>query len=95
MTPQNMWAVLDVVMELNIPFVGALLYHRRPIELKRYWHQILSHASPFAAIPDDVKEKVKAYGKGFLASWTPQQLVLDHPVRLSVPPSNPVLTQGF
>ncbi|KAM5530922.1 hypothetical protein V8D89_015412 [Ganoderma adspersum] len=58
--PQNMWALLDVVMELNIPF-------------------ILGHASPFASIPEDVKEKVKTYGKGFLAPWTPQQLILDHP----------------
>ena len=42
--------------------------------------QILSHASPFAVIPDEVREKVKAYGKGVLSAWTPQQLILDHPV---------------
>ena len=41
--------------------------------------QILSHASPFAVIPDEVKEKVKVYGKGLLSSWSPQQLILDHP----------------
>ncbi|KAM5530918.1 hypothetical protein V8D89_015408 [Ganoderma adspersum] len=59
--PESVWAVLDVIMELNIPF-------------------ILSHASPFAAnIPDDIQQKVKAYGKGFLSPWTPQQLILDHP----------------
>ncbi|TBU44934.1 UDP-Glycosyltransferase/glycogen phosphorylase [Dichomitus squalens] len=59
--PENVWAVLDVVMELNIPF-------------------IMSHASPFAGpIPDEIKEKVKAYGKGILSPWTPQQLILDHP----------------
>nr|VWP02307.1 Trihydroxynaphthalene reductase (EC (T3HN reductase) [Ganoderma boninense] len=60
--PDSVWAVLDVIMELKIPF-------------------ILSHASPFAAkIPDEIQEKVKAYGKGFLSPWTPQQLILDHPV---------------
>ncbi|RPD63794.1 UDP-Glycosyltransferase/glycogen phosphorylase [Lentinus tigrinus ALCF2SS1-6] len=59
-TPEKLWAFLDVVMELNIPF-------------------ILSHASPFAIITDEVREKVKAYGKGILSAWTPQQLILDHP----------------
>ena len=44
--------------------------------------QILSHASPFAVIPDEIKEKVKAYGKGVLSAWTPQQLILDHPVSI-------------
>ncbi|KAI1796353.1 UDP-Glycosyltransferase/glycogen phosphorylase [Ganoderma leucocontextum] len=59
--PDSIWAVLEVIMELNIPF-------------------ILSHASPFAAkIPDEITEKVKAYGKGVLSPWTPQQLILDHP----------------
>ncbi len=42
--------------------------------------QILSHASPFASIPNEIREKVKAYGKGVLSPWTPQQLILDHPV---------------
>ncbi|KAI0371038.1 UDP-Glycosyltransferase/glycogen phosphorylase [Pilatotrama ljubarskyi] len=59
-TPEKMWAVLDVVMELDIPF-------------------ILSHASPLAVVPDDVRAKVKAYGKGVISAWTPQQLILDHP----------------
>ena len=30
-------------------------------------------------MPDQVKEKVAAYGKGLLSPWTPQQLILDHP----------------
>ncbi|TBU37221.1 UDP-Glycosyltransferase/glycogen phosphorylase [Dichomitus squalens] len=58
--PENVWAVLDVLMELNIPF-------------------ILSIASPFAKVPEEIKTKVKAYGKGVISSWTPQQLILDHP----------------
>ncbi|KAI0745368.1 UDP-Glycosyltransferase/glycogen phosphorylase [Earliella scabrosa] len=40
---------------------------------------ILSHASPLAAIPDEIKEKVATYGKGIMSPWTPQQLILDHP----------------
>ncbi|KAI0745365.1 UDP-Glycosyltransferase/glycogen phosphorylase [Earliella scabrosa] len=59
-TPEKVWAFLDVLMELKLPF-------------------ILSHASPMAAIPDEVKEKVKVYGKAILSPWTPQQLILDHP----------------
>ncbi|KAI9066601.1 glycosyltransferase family 1 protein [Trametes sanguinea] len=61
MSPQILWAFLDVVMELNIPF-------------------ILSHASPLATIPDTVFDKVKQYGKGFMSSWVPQQLILNHSV---------------
>ncbi|KAI0779720.1 UDP-Glycosyltransferase/glycogen phosphorylase [Fomes fomentarius] len=58
--PGNLWAVLDVLIERNHPF-------------------ILSHAAPFARIPDKIRKKVKAYGKGVLSPWTPQQLILDHP----------------
>ncbi|PIL25702.1 hypothetical protein GSI_11452 [Ganoderma sinense ZZ0214-1] len=57
--PDTLWAVLDVVMERDIPF-------------------ILSHGSSRAVIPDYVKAKVKAYGRGLLTAWTPQQLILDH-----------------
>ena len=40
----------------------------------------MSHASPFTGpIPEEIKEKVKNYGKGLLSPWTPQQLILDHP----------------
>ncbi|KAH9925916.1 UDP-Glycosyltransferase/glycogen phosphorylase [Epithele typhae] len=56
----KLWAFLDVVMELNIPF-------------------IMSAASPLAVVPDEVNEKVKTYGKGVISTWTPQQMILDHP----------------
>ncbi|KAL7281193.1 hypothetical protein ACG7TL_004501 [Trametes sanguinea] len=60
-SPEKLWAFLDVVMELDIPF-------------------ILSHASPFAGVlPDDIVNKVKAYGKGLLSQWSPQQTILEHP----------------
>lgn len=34
-----------------------------------------------AVVPDEIKEKVKAYGKGLLSPWSPQQTILEHPVR--------------
>ncbi|KAI0743896.1 UDP-Glycosyltransferase/glycogen phosphorylase [Daedaleopsis nitida] len=60
-SPEKLWAFLDVLMGLSLPF-------------------ILSHASPFALIPDEIKDKVQVYGNGLLSSWTPQQHILDHPV---------------
>ncbi|KAH9925919.1 UDP-Glycosyltransferase/glycogen phosphorylase [Epithele typhae] len=60
-TPEKLWAFLEVVVELNIPF-------------------IMSAASPFCVVPEEVKEKVKSYGKGLISTWTPQQMILDHPV---------------
>ncbi|KAH9914496.1 UDP-Glycosyltransferase/glycogen phosphorylase [Epithele typhae] len=59
-SPEKVWAFLDVLMEMDIPF-------------------IMSHASPMAVVPDEVKAKVKEYGKGILSPWTPQQTVLSHP----------------
>ncbi|KAI0633619.1 UDP-Glycosyltransferase/glycogen phosphorylase [Trametes polyzona] len=40
---------------------------------------ILSHASPMAVVPEDIKQKVEAYGKGVLSAWSPQQTILEHP----------------
>ncbi|CAL1707824.1 unnamed protein product [Somion occarium] len=40
---------------------------------------ILSHASPFAQVPDEVAAKVKTYEQGILSKWTPQQTILAHP----------------
>ncbi|THG95648.1 hypothetical protein EW026_g6040 [Hermanssonia centrifuga] len=40
---------------------------------------ILSHGSPFAKIPDPIKEKIKASGLGLLSPWSPQQTILAHP----------------
>ncbi|KAH9925921.1 UDP-Glycosyltransferase/glycogen phosphorylase [Epithele typhae] len=59
-TSEKLWAFLDVVMELDIPF-------------------LMSRASPRCVVPEEVKEKVKAYGKGLISAWIPQQMVLDHP----------------
>ncbi len=48
----------------------------------QYLDQIFSHASPFAGVlPDAITAKVKAYGKGLLSPWSPQQSILNHPVR--------------
>ncbi|KAI0075145.1 UDP-Glycosyltransferase/glycogen phosphorylase [Panus rudis PR-1116 ss-1] len=40
---------------------------------------IMSVASPLASVPDEVREKVKAYGKGLISPWSPQQAILSHP----------------
>lgn len=66
-------------MELDIPFVGASSLTTYPIPLMHHHLQLLGHGSPFAVIPDEIKAKVAAYGKGMMSSWTPQQVVLDHP----------------
>ena len=36
-------------------------------------------------VPEEVKEKVIAYGKGMLSPWVPQQLILEHGVRRPFP----------
>lgn len=44
--------------------------------------QIMSHASsPGNDIPSDAKAEIDAYTKGLLSPWTPQQTILEHPVR--------------
>lgn len=44
----------------------------------------MSHASsPGNDIPTDAKAKIDAYPKGLLSPWTPQQTILEHPVRFS------------
>jgi len=58
--PEKIWAVVDVIVELKLPF-------------------ILSHASPWAIIPEDKVQKVKDYGNGMMMAWAPQQLILSHP----------------
>ncbi|KAI0695963.1 UDP-Glycosyltransferase/glycogen phosphorylase [Cerioporus squamosus] len=40
---------------------------------------IMTHASSWANVPDTVKQKVQAYGRGILSPWAPQQLILSHP----------------
>ncbi|KAI0069828.1 UDP-Glycosyltransferase/glycogen phosphorylase [Panus rudis PR-1116 ss-1] len=57
--PEMAWAVVDVLIEKNLPF-------------------IMSIASPLASIPDEVRAKVKAYGKGLISPWSPQQAILSH-----------------
>ncbi|KAL5480863.1 hypothetical protein ACEPAI_9803 [Sanghuangporus weigelae] len=39
---------------------------------------ILSHASPFAVIPDEIKEKIKSCGFGYSSNWLPQISILNH-----------------
>ncbi|KAJ3554961.1 hypothetical protein NM688_g2831 [Phlebia brevispora] len=41
---------------------------------------IFSYASPFAQVPNDVREKVKKAGTGLFFPWSPQEYILSHPV---------------
>lgn len=49
----------------------------------------MSHASPYAVLPEDVTQKVVDYGLGFLCSWSPQQMVLGHEASASYLMSSP------
>ncbi|PPQ89308.1 hypothetical protein CVT25_000375 [Psilocybe cyanescens] len=40
---------------------------------------ILSYASPWAKISDDLAQKIKATGLGLISKWVPQQYILTHP----------------
>jgi hypothetical protein len=42
--------------------------------------QIMSHASPFAQVPEEFREKVCSSGIGMLVLWAPQDTILEHPV---------------
>ncbi|KAF9557508.1 UDP-Glycosyltransferase/glycogen phosphorylase [Agrocybe pediades] len=39
---------------------------------------ILSHASPFAKVSDELKERIKLSGIGITTTWCPQQYILGH-----------------
>ncbi|PPQ89303.1 hypothetical protein CVT25_000370 [Psilocybe cyanescens] len=42
---------------------------------------IVSYASPYAKISDDLLQRVNEAGSGLIAKWLPQLFVLSHPVR--------------
>ncbi|KAL5522564.1 hypothetical protein ACEPAG_8581 [Sanghuangporus baumii] len=52
--------------------LDVLIEHKIPF--------ILSHASPFAVIPDEIKEKIKSCGFGYSSNWLPQVSILNHKV---------------
>ncbi|KIJ46305.1 glycosyltransferase family 1 protein [Sphaerobolus stellatus SS14] len=41
---------------------------------------ILAHASPFAVVPETIRQRVKVFGFGILTTWAPQQMILGHKV---------------
>ncbi|KAJ3487391.1 hypothetical protein NLI96_g3558 [Meripilus lineatus] len=53
-------------------FVDVLIEKKIPF--------VMSHASPFASVPDSMKEKVEKSGLGILSKFTPQHSILAHPV---------------
>ena len=56
--------------------------HISRVEVEVECLQVMSHASPmpWAVMPEDMKNKIAAYGDGIVSNWVPQQQVLDHPV---------------
>jgi hypothetical protein len=71
--------MLNVFMEKNVPFVSILscLIVRQPLSTGL---QILSYASPFASIPDEISAEISRSGLGVVAQWSPQQVILSHSV---------------
>ncbi|PIL36220.1 hypothetical protein GSI_01881 [Ganoderma sinense ZZ0214-1] len=56
---------------------------------------IISHLSPFAVIPDDLKTRVEEYGHGLLSPWSPQQTILRHPMSALTPSITRVFATGW
>ncbi|KAJ3980904.1 hypothetical protein F5890DRAFT_1557274 [Lentinula detonsa] len=52
--------------------IDGLIEKRQPF--------LLSHPSPFQTFPDEMKKKIEASGIAMELSWSPQELILMHPV---------------
>ncbi|KAJ4473111.1 hypothetical protein J3R30DRAFT_764566 [Lentinula aciculospora] len=52
--------------------IDGLIEKRKPF--------IFSHPSPFHRFPDEMKQKIAASGIAMELSWSPQELILTHPV---------------
>ncbi|KAJ3726575.1 hypothetical protein C8R42DRAFT_657047 [Lentinula raphanica] len=52
--------------------IDGLLEKRQPF--------LFSHPSPFVRLPNEVKEKIAASGIAMELSWSPQEMILTHPV---------------
>ena len=79
---EKIWAALDVLIELNIPFVSRTATATAGTTVFMSNVQIFSHASPFAVVPPEVTEKISSCGFGYSSSWIPQTDVLGHKVCL-------------
>ncbi|KIY43362.1 UDP-Glycosyltransferase/glycogen phosphorylase [Fistulina hepatica ATCC 64428] len=68
---ENLWAFLDVVVELDIPFILA-----RPQS-----HAIKSSVLPtIPEVPDNILASLAANeNTGVICDWAPQQFILSHP----------------
>lgn len=72
--------VIGVLLELKFPFVRNDLLLLQCRLVVTTLHQILAHGSPMAVISQELTDRVNESGIGHLSSWTPQQLILNHPV---------------
>ncbi|KAF4610327.1 hypothetical protein D9613_010450 [Agrocybe pediades] len=72
--------------EKSISF-GTIFWSTRPefIEevlealLEKKFPFVFAYASPFANLPEELLQRVKASGLGLISKWTPQQYILSHP----------------
>ena len=70
--------MIEALIEKKAPFVRDMLsIHTLTYSL---FNQILASASPRAKISEQQEERIKSSGLGVLTTWSPQQLILNHPV---------------
>ena len=74
-----MWAAIDVLVELEIPFVSSSPDRSFAMGDTHYGvRQIFGHASPFANVPAEVLEKINTCGFGLASTWLPQTEIFKH-----------------
>ena len=66
---------------MKIPFVRPTQVAGPNITFLTDYHQLFAHASPFATVTDETKQKVADSGLGYMSNWLPQQMILNHRVR--------------
>ena len=69
-----------MLLELKFPFVNSVPVTLVFFSCADLCSQIFSHASPKAVVPPGYAEKIKQSEIGLLSTWSPQQLIFDHPV---------------
>jgi hypothetical protein len=72
--------LIEALIEKKAPFVSDSCFVYNIYNILCLFYQVFAHASPFVKIPEQLIEKVKSSGLGKLTAWSPQQLILNHPV---------------
>ena len=72
--------LIEALIEKKAPFVSDSCFNYNILCL---FYQVFAHASPSVKISEEMIEKVKSSRLGKLTTWSPQQLILNHPVLYS------------